>query len=50
MKYEECTALIDFLNERFCKAGMQPWYKWAVDISWGKLKLWGRMLGYEVKK
>jgi len=48
MNYAEAMKLIDFLNVRFHKAGMrQPWYLWAVDMPWGKLRRWAQHLGYE---
>ena len=47
MNYIQITDMIDFLNDRFRKAGMKPWYKWAIDIDWEKVKKWARMLGYK---
>ncbi len=46
MTYPEAIALVDFLNERFRKAGMQPWYLWAIELNWGKLRRWAVRLGY----
>lgn len=46
MTYDECMAMLDFLNDRFAKAGMRPWYRWAVKIDWPKLKRWAVMLGW----
>lgn len=46
MTLEEDEALVDWLNKRFRKLGMkQPWYKWAVEITWEKLERWAQMLG-----
>ena len=44
MTYDEAAELVNWLNERFRKAGMKPWYLWAIDISWEKLKRWRTML------
>ena len=41
----ECFALIDFLNDRM-RAFRNPWYTWAVEITWEKLIRWAKMLGY----
>ena len=45
MNYDECVKLVCWLNERFRKAGMKPWYCWAVDFSWDKLERWAKRLG-----
>ena len=47
MTYDESMALVGFLNERFRRAGMAPWYTWAVPITWEKLIQWARRLGYD---
>ena len=47
MTYDEAKDLIDFLNERFRRAGMVPWYTWAVPITTEKLIRWARRLGYD---
>lgn len=44
MTYNEAVELVDYLNERFRKSGMKPWYLWAVDISWEKLMRWRKLL------
>ena len=41
----ECFALIDFLNDRL-RAFRNPWYTWAIEITWDKLVRWAKMLGY----
>jgi len=41
----ECFALIDFLNDRL-RAFRNPWYTWAIEITWEKLVRWAGMLGY----
>ena len=46
MTYDEAIAKIDFLNERFRKARITPWYEWAVRIDWEKVNHWCRLLGY----
>lgn len=45
--YEEAVSLVNFLNERFRRAKMTPWYLWAVDIDWSKLQRWARHLGWQ---
>ena len=45
MTYDECTSLIDFLNDRL-KKFQNSWYTWAVEITWEKLKRWGVRLGW----
>ena len=55
MTYDESVALVEFLNERFRRAGMKrpiasimaPWYTRAVPITWEKLIQWARRLGYD---
>jgi len=47
MNYTETMDLIDFLNERFRRAGAKPWYLWAVDMNWNKVKGWAKRLGYK---
>ena len=47
MTYQQATELIDFLGKRFRAAGLKPWYRWAVPITWGKLQLWSERLGYQ---
>jgi len=48
--YDEAMELVGWLNNRFRKAGMrQPWYIWAVDLSWGKLRRWRELLVKEEK-
>jgi len=47
VNYEESMRLIDFLLERFRKAGMRPFYLWAIPITWEKLQKWAKMLGYK---
>lgn len=49
MTYLETMELVTFLNDRFQKAGMRPWYEWAVEIAWEKLQIWGVKLGMEEK-
>ena len=44
MNYEEAMELIDYLNDRFRRASMKPWHRWAVDINWNKLKRWRQLL------
>ncbi len=46
MAYAECVALVVFLNRRFAKAKMNPWYLWGIEITWDKLRKWGEMLNY----
>ena len=47
MTYNETMELVGFLNRRFAKAGMTPWYLWAVNLTWEKLDRWAKMLGYK---
>lgn len=46
MNYKDSIDLIEWLNDRFRKSGMQPWYLWAVNINWSKLKDWSIKLSY----
>ena len=45
MTLDEDFALVGWLNERFRKAHIKPWYQWAVEITWEKLNRWAVMLG-----
>jgi len=45
MNGAECFALIDFLNGRM-RAFRNPWYTWAIKITWEKLVRWANILGY----
>ena len=45
MGYQECIDLVNFLNKRL-RAFRNPWYTWAIDITWEKLRRWAKMLGY----
>jgi len=47
VNYQEATDMLDWLNERFRKARMKPWYRWAIDIDWDKVKKWTKLLGYK---
>lgn len=47
MNFIQAERLINFLNERFRQAGMKPWYRWGIHITWDKLRRWARMLGYK---
>lgn len=51
MTFNQAMAMLDFLNERFRRAGMtRRWWEWAINApSWDKLKHWAERLGYEVK-
>jgi len=48
--YDECVARVDFLNARFRKAGMRPWYTWAIRMDWPKIVRWCSLLGYKKGK
>lgn len=41
MMFDDAISLVDFINARFRKAGMAPWYTWGVIITWEKLQRWG---------
>jgi len=45
MTYDECMDLLDFLNYRL-RSFRNPWYTWAIDITWEKLFRWAKLLGY----
>lgn len=45
MTYDQCIDLLDFLNHRL-RTFNNPWYTWAIKITWAKLKRWGKMLGW----
>ena len=47
MDYTDTMKMIDWLSERFRKAGLKPWYRWAVDITWDKIERWASLLGYK---
>jgi len=47
MNYDDAFCMVDWLNERFRRAGMKPWYRWAVDMNWNKIRKWAVMLGYK---
>lgn len=49
MTYDECMSLIAFLNRRM-RRFRNPWYTWAVDITWPKLRRWGKRLGWHYEK
>lgn len=51
MTYDECMALVAWMNNRFRKAGMKPWYSWvtAQPITWNKLLNWQERLSQPEK-
>ena len=46
MTYDECVSLVNFLNDRL-RAFNNPWYTWGINITWGKLRMWGDRLGWK---
>lgn len=46
MNYRQCTDLLNFLNHRM-RSFTNPWYSWAIRITWNKLRRWAELLGYK---
>jgi len=46
MKYDDYTSLLEFLDTRL-RAIKNPWYTWAIEITWDKLFRWGARLGWK---
>jgi hypothetical protein len=46
MIYDDYVSLVDFLNDRL-RHFKNPWYTWAINITWDKLFRWGALLGWE---
>jgi hypothetical protein len=46
MTYDDYISLVDFLNDKL-RPFKNPWYTWAIRITWDKLFRWGDLLGWK---